>query len=163
MFQQLPPSSVLPGRGMRRQRGIACVEFAMFGMVLVILLTFPLFFSRYFMHYSVAQKAARDAAVYMARVPRADMRDHDVTMAAAALASEIVKAETAGLRPGKNYTPDVDVLCDNGPCGDGPPDTIQVHVRMIMYDDFFWRATTKLIGKDGMRNRAVVSMQYIGQ
>lgn len=157
MYQHLP-------RAPARQHGVAAVEFALFAMVLVVLLTVPLFFSRYFMHYTVAQKAARDAAIYVARIPVADMHDHNTAMAAANMAQDMVLAQTVSLRPGgRTNTIDIQVDCDAGPCGDGPPQEIEVHVRMVMYDDFFAKFTTKLIGKTGVRIRATAKTRYVGQ
>lgn len=156
MIKQRPASPA-------RQRGLALVEFAMCGLLLVTLLTFPLFFSRYFMHYTVAQKAARDAAIYMARLPQADMKNADFTHAAEDVATDMATAQMASLRPGRSNSLDFGVTCDDGPCGDGVPDRVRVHVRMRVYDDFFWMATTRLIGDEGVRIRASVQMDYIGQ
>lgn len=148
----------------QRQQGIAAVEFALFGLILAVLLTFPVIFSRYLMHYTVAQKAARDAAVYFSRLPLADLKSHDLTMAASALGNDMMAAQTPSLRPGgPNNTIDIYITCDNGPCGDGPPEFIEAHVRMRMYDDFFKKTTTRLIGKDGIRLRGSARMRYIGQ
>lgn len=156
MIKQRPASPA-------RQHGLAAVEFAMFGLLLVTLLTVPLFFSRYFMHYTVAQKAARDAAIYMARLPQADMKDAALTHAAAAMAAEMATAQITSLRPGRTNFVDVGVTCDDGPCVDGVPNRVRVHVRMRMYDDYFGMATYKLIGTEGVRLRTSVQMDYIGQ
>ena len=42
----------------------------------------PFFYARYFWHYTVAQKSARDAAVFMARLPLKDMEDRNRRLAA---------------------------------------------------------------------------------
>lgn len=86
--------------GKRRQKGVAAVEFAVILPVLVTLLFVPVFFARVFMHYSVAEKAAHSAALYLSSIPRMEMGDQDKALDAVDIASQIVDITIDELNPG---------------------------------------------------------------
>lgn len=123
--------------GSRRQHGSAAVELAVLLPVLVAFLIFPFFFARYYWHYTVAQKAAQDAARYLSTITAQEMRSGPLSQAAAAAASEIAMAELAELNPG-HASPSVSIYCDTLVCsgvGAAPlPQTVKVHVAMDMFD-----------------------------
>jgi hypothetical protein len=149
--------------GQRQQRGLAFVEFAIVLPVIIMLITFPIFFCRVFAHYSVIQKAAHDAAVYFATVPLADMKDFNRADAARDAAEAIIAEEVAELRPGAGSGANFVVLCDGGPCGSGKPEQISVQIRMRMYDDYFYFLTWPVVGDDGVLVSAAVTLAYLGQ
>ena len=146
----------------RKQAGVAAVEFAIILPVIVILITFPIFFARLFMHYSVAQKAAHDAAIYLSNIPLAEMSDYDRSLDAADVAAAIATEELAELRPGKGKKAVIQVQCDGGPCGTATPVDITVHVRMRMYDDLFNYWTWDAVGSAGIQLNAQATARYVG-
>ena len=152
------------GRGRQRQAGIAAVEFAVILPILIILLTFPIFFGRIFMNYSVVQKAAHDAALYYSGIPQSEMDSSTVSREAEAVAESIALAETAEIAAssGSGGPPVIEVLCDGGPCGTGRPKEISIHIRMRMYDDFFNDFTWLAVGSNGILIESKVVMPYVG-
>lgn len=76
------------------QRGAVAVEAAVIILfVLLPLIAFCLFFGRYFLYYTVAQKAAHDAALYLSNAPLNEIKA--VGSPAVVLANTIIAAETA--------------------------------------------------------------------
>src|SRR4051812_38658701 len=134
----------LTSRILRRQRGGVAVEMAVLLPILVMLLAFPLLLGRIFWHYSVAQKAAHDAARYLSSVPYAEMNNPSRSQSAASLARDIVLAETAELTPGGAFPVSIGITCDDGPCDYGVPTTVTVLVRVRMFDPFFGNFTWAL-------------------
>ncbi|MES2018719.1 MAG: TadE/TadG family type IV pilus assembly protein [Pseudomonadota bacterium] len=155
------PVDPAPGRR-ARQRGVAAVEFAVILPVLLVLLAFPIIFGRAFMHYSVAQKAAHDAARYLSSIPLVEMQDPTRVSEAEAIARQIVADETAELNPGHGFPVNVTVQCDSLACGFGLPAVVTVSVRMRMFDDYFNDLTWMVVGEEGISLRANVSMAYVG-
>ena len=153
----------LPVRARRRQRGVAAVEAAVLLPLLLVLLVFPLFFGRIFWHYAVLQKAAHDAARYLATVPLVEMNNPARGPLAADLARAIATTETAELYAGENSPVSITVLCDDGNCDAGLPATVSVLARTRMYDPFFGSVTKPIFGEDGLLLRAKVVMRYVGQ
>lgn len=150
----------------RAQRGVAAVEFAVILPVLVMLLALTLFFGRFFWHYTVAQKAAHDAAIILANATRleigtskADNGDVEVAKFAESVAAE----ETAELYTGQGR-PRIDIYCDGLDCiGEGVPSQVKVVVRMKMFDVFFGGYTGDLGGIDGIWIHAEVQVPYVGK
>lgn len=154
-----------PIRKSRRQRGVAAIEMAIILPLLVILLTFPIFFCRAFLYYSVAQKAAHNAAMYLATVPKLEMQDNNKSAAASDMATEIVEATIAELSPGALGGIGVSIQCDNGPCGVGavPNGLITVDLRITMYDEFFPYFTWVVLGDGPLILDASATVRYVGQ
>lgn len=145
-----------------RQRGSAAVELALILPVLVIFLTYPVFYASVFWHYTVAQKAAKDAARYLSTVSAQEMRSKKLAPAAAAIALEIATTEIAELAPGSVIdTPEV--YCDGGLCkgvtGGALPKTVHVKITFDMYDTWFGVAYT---GRYGLQIQSYVTMRYVG-
>lgn len=149
----------------RRQRGSAAVECAVIVPVLALLLGGVFFFGRVFWHYTVAQKAAHDAAIIVANsskqeisASKPDLSDVEI----AKLAKAVAVLEMAELNPGFG-PPRPEVYCDDFPCvGDGVPRQIRVSIRMQMYDIFFSQLTDAIGGSDGMWLRVDVRIPYVG-
>lgn len=132
--------------GARRQRGLAAVELAFIMPIFLLLLALPLYFGRVFWHYTVAQKAAHDAARYMSSVSLSELKDPTRIAHVVALATDIVTAETAELNPG-TYPPSITVLCDGLACaGFTTPATVTVGVQLYMDDIFFSDITSSVLG-----------------
>jgi hypothetical protein len=145
----------------KAQQGIAAVEMAvLLPLVLVVLLTVPLYFGRCFYHYTAMQKAAHDAARYLSTVSIADMRNPSRGDDAAAVASFIAHQETLDLSPGGIYPIGVTTLCwPAGSCNLGVPTSVQVVVSTRMFDPIFG---TSFAGDAGLILIANYQMTYVG-
>lgn len=121
-----------------RQRGVAAVEFAVILPLLVlVLLAAPLSMGRILWHYTVAQKAAHDAARYLATVPDGEMRTPALAPLAVQVARDIAEAELADLNPGPTL-PAVSILCNGINCtGAASPTTVHVNVLIEVSDPIF--------------------------
>lgn len=144
-----------------RQRGVAAVEAAVLLPVLILFITFPIFFARCYWHYTVAQKAAQDAARYLSSVPAQEMRSKKLAKAAAAVALDIARREIAELAPGTAID-DPQIYCDQSLCGTFPgkvPNTVHVLLNFGMVDTGFGVVDT---GRYGFQITADVTMRYVG-
>jgi hypothetical protein len=153
----------------RRSRGGVAVEFAILLVtVLPPLLAGVLFFGRYFWHYTVAEKAARDTARFVAAASPAELKTTGpgATPPIVAAAKSIGDAEVAELNPG-TYPAAVAVLCDGLPCfAHRPvPQSVTVWVSMSMEDPFL-SAFSKAFSGSGdaltIPLDAAVTMSYVG-
>jgi len=145
-----------------RQDGVAAVEAAIILPILVLFLTFPIFYARCFWHYTAAQKAAQDAARYLASVPAAEMRSKVLAKNAADIAIEIARREIAELSPG-SIMENPQIYCDDIHCGSVPgrlPTTVHVFLNFGMIDTFFGAVDT---GRYGLQITADVKMRYVGR
>jgi Flp pilus assembly protein TadG len=145
----------------RFERGAAAVEFAILATVMLALLTVPMFFARCFWHYTVIQKAAHDAAWYLATVPKNDMKNSAKAIDAAKVANYIASAEVAELSPGSDsYPPIVTIDCRPAGCGSGTPTSVYVRVTVNMFDPIF---NVSFVGSDeGFRIYAESEINYVG-
>lgn len=144
----------------KRQFGIAAVELALVLPVLVLLMTGALLGGRLFWHYTVAQKAAHDAARYMATIPANDMRSPARAEYAADIAHEIAVQETSDLK--LRDKPVTLVQCGAYECRGGAvlPETVRVRVEMHVHDDIFNIQPPR--GSDGWFIWAEITMPYPG-
>jgi len=145
----------------KRQRGAAAIELALILPILVTLLTFPFFYARCFWHYTAAQKAAQDAARYMATVPMAEMRSKKLASAAQKIAEDIALIEIAELSPGKAFDPP-QITCDGLACGNSTgklPNKVRAYISFGMADTMFGVVDT---GRYGLLITADVTMRYAG-
>jgi hypothetical protein len=155
-----PNSRRLPGSP-HRQRGIAAVEAAIMIPILIVFLTFPIFYARCYWHYTVAQKAAQDAARYLSSVPALEMQSKKLAKAAAAVSLEIAQREIAELAPGTSID-DPQVYCDAVLCGSVAgkvPSTVHVFINFGIVDNIFGVVDT---GRYGIQITADVTMRYVG-
>ena len=144
-----------------RQHGAAAVELALVLPILIVFLTFPLFYARCFWHYTVAQKAAQDAASYLSMVPASEMRSPDLAAAATNVALEIARREMAELAPGTTIR-QPQVKCDGVDCGFFPgksPEKVRVVITFGMVDTIFGLIET---GRYGLLITADVTLRYVG-
>ena len=151
----------LPPPLKKRQGGTAAVEAALILPILVVFLTVPIYYARCFWHYTVAQKAAQDAARYLSQVSAAEMRSRRLAQAAGNLALEIAQREIAELSPGSAIDPPI-VQCDYLPCGSligRPPTTVRVFITFSMHDNIFGSVPD---GRYGLVITADASMRYVG-
>lgn len=148
-----------------RERGAAAVELALILPVLVLFLTVPLFFARYYMHYSVAQKAARDAARYLSSVQPAEMLTPTSPIGeieAAKLAKSLSYTETEELSPGPGGI-FIEAQCDGLTCiGKAVPSTVRVTVTIQFTDTVFPIFTSEYVA-DPLWIVGDVSMPYARQ
>lgn len=146
-----------------RARGASAVELALLLPVFMILLMFPIFFGRVYWHYTVAQKAAQDAARYLSSVSYQEMRSSRLAPAAAAIARQIAEIEMAELSPG-GERPEVGIYCGTSNCtglGSRPaPTYVRVEIRINVFDTMFGVVDT---GRYGLPITVNVSMPYVGQ
>lgn len=161
-------------RKSKRQRGAVAVEAAIVIPVLLIVMAVPLYLARFFWHYTTAQKAAHDAALYLSRVSQIEMKTivpSTGEVAAASLARQIAAMEMSELNTGNN-PPNPQVLCGYpvnatttswAPCdGLTIPTTVKVSVRMYVTDPFFSNFTSYYAGDGGLFIWAEAPMQYVG-
>lgn len=152
--------------GARRQRGVAAIEFSIILPLMMVLIAFTFYFGRMFWHYTVAHKAAHDAAtiVAMARLAEigAKKSDHG-EIEISKLAYRVAMNEVAELNPGMGLPPLVEVRCDGYQCiGDKVPKEISVMVRMEMFNTFLPGYVNQVAGDDSFWFYAEVRMPYVG-
>lgn len=149
-------------------RGVAAVELAVWLPFLVLLLGAGLFLGRFFWHYTVAQKAAHDAARFLASATVTEMRAPPVGGGSdnpvAAIARKIANEEIAELRPGGPYSPHVNVLCDVIYSCDGQfvPKKVTVSIQISVTDIFFPNLTYSMLNTDSLLIQAGVTTNYVG-
>jgi hypothetical protein len=157
----------------RRQRGAAAVELALLIPVLLVLLTAPLLLAWYFWHYTVAQKAAHDAALFLSRASLLEMRTlgPNGQVPSTLIARSIADQELAQLGLGTNV-PAPSVECEYA----GVPNTsfrdcsgveTPVGVKVSIVIPLTAPILPDLIGLyagegDGLLVKADIRMTYVG-
>lgn len=145
----------------RRETGAAAIELALLLPIFIGFLMMPIFLSKTLWHYTVAQKAAQDAARYLSTVSRAEMMSPRLAEEAGDLAIEIARRELAELAPSSAIT-GPRAYCDANVCGDLAegtlPRTVRVNLLFSMSDplgliDFGWY---------GLQITANHTMRYVG-
>lgn len=129
-------------RTKQKEGGSAAVELAvLLTLILMPLLAGALFFGRFFWHYTVAEKAAQDAARFLASASPVEMKTQSPAGGPyiAGAARALALAEIAELNPGSTI-PEVWVNCGGGPCvavkNSALPQTVSVYVTMTIEDPF---------------------------
>jgi hypothetical protein len=146
---------------MKRQRGSVAIELAVLFPILLMFVALPIFYSRCLWHYTVAQKAAQDAARYLATLPKAEMTSPALASAAAARATEIARREIAELAPGSDIIGPI-AHCDTTDCGflfpaGTLPTTVKVNLWFTMSDPWF-----DIVLWNEIAITATVTMNYVG-
>lgn len=144
-----------------RERGAAAVELALVLPILLVVMAPLILYARYMWHYTVAQKAAQDAARYMSTVSVVEMKSKKLTVFARSIAAEIARREVADLAPGEAIS-SVDVLCDTHVCGSttgSVPTTVNVFLSFHLTDTIF----NMYMGPYGIPIEANVTMRYVGK
>ena len=151
----------------KRQAGVAAVELALLLPILVPFLTLGFFTVSILWHYTMAQKAAQDAARYLSTLSQAEITNPTLASAAGALAQQIVMRELA------DFSPDIapvhpqmfckassvdPVLCGNGTASAELPIAVQVNFSFAMFDPSGFVDT----GWYGLTITATHTMRYVG-
>lgn len=121
------------------QRGAVAVELAFTLPIFLILLVTVLATGRLLWHYTVAHKAAQDAARYLSTISVQEMRDPGLTPAAVNVARRIAQIELEDLHLEADKL-EIDILCGNGNCtgvrSQPLPGNVRVIVRIYFSDVF---------------------------
>jgi hypothetical protein len=162
---------LFPRLARKSERGSVAVEAAVcIGFILIPVLAIVLLLGRYFWYYTVAQKAAHDAALYMASSPLSEIKS---TKGAAGLASDIIGWETGDLDASASATLTPTVLCGYklgfssdtqwlNCSGALTPVGVRTGVVMTVTDPFLSPVTNAIWGSDGVPIVAIASMNYVG-
>jgi Flp pilus assembly protein TadG len=157
----------------RQERGSVAIELAAVLPVLLLILVMPLFYARVFWYYSVAEKAAHDAARFLSSATQAEMRtlgDSGVEARVATIAQWIAATETEMLVPVMERRI-ILIQCGYGSgsslsfvsCSDNvAPSVVRVYVSMRMYDDLFSEFTSALYPEEGLHLNSDITMRYVG-
>jgi len=147
------------------QHGIAAIEAVLVIPVLLALLAGITFFGRYTWHYTAAQKAAHDAARYLATVSQREMKTPGLGGTVAPvlqIAQNIAALETAELHPGP-YPPYILVLCQPVQCtGFSVPSRVRVMIQMELTDDIFTPISQLFLGDAQLPLSVDVTLPYVG-
>ena len=145
-----------------RARGSVAVEAAIALVLFIPFLTLPVFYAKTFWHYTAVQKAAQDAARFLAGVPRQHMRSPRLAADDAQTAMKIAQIEMSELNPG-HEVPTIEMFRGTSACngtGTRPlPTSVRVLIKMNMYDTIFGLAST---GRYGLPLTADVTFPYLG-
>lgn len=161
MIPMIPSPRSLLKPPSRRAQGSAAIEVALLLPILFIVLAPLILYARYMWHYTVAQKAAQDAALYMSTITAAEMKSRTLASYAKEIAIEIARREVAELAPGESIV-DADVICDTNTCGfkaGAVPKTVTVSVAFNLLDTVF----NTYLGPYGLPVQASVTMRYAGK
>lgn len=151
-----PPGAALDRS---RQGGIAAVELALVLPVFLLLLLLPAVLGRAFYYNTVAQKAAHDAALYLAAVRQMDITSPARASQEMLVAQAILAAET----PGMQFYASPTLQCDNLNCGAATaPGLIHVVLQLTLPADFFNDYAADNAGFYGMVVTADVTVPYVG-
>jgi Flp pilus assembly protein TadG len=154
-------------RSARRQAGGAAVEFALLLPLLVPFLTLGFFTVSILWHYTMAQKAAQDAARYLSTLSQAEITNPALASAAGALAKQIVMRELEEISPASelteiltycDVTTVVSITCGGGAATATPPASVQVHFSILMFDPLGLVDT----GWYGLKITANHTIRYVG-
>jgi Flp pilus assembly protein TadG len=137
----MPIPRIACRRARRPQRqssaGVAAIEMVVILTFLVTVLIVPLYLGRYFYHYTLAQKAVQNAAIYLARVPVADIANPLRAAPVTAVANQMV-AEMLAEVAASDIPPTIIVQCGQFFCtGLEKPATVTIGVLMPVDDIFF--------------------------
>jgi hypothetical protein len=154
----------------RNQRGSVSIEAAVtITFVLIPLLSFVLLFGRYFWYYTIAQKAAHDASVYLAAAPVADITSNN----AREIARKIMDDGLADIDEATRSTGGFDVFClfptpypgtvSPGFCSDGRPAAVKAYISMKVSDPFLSPITESVMGFEALPIKAGVTLPYVGR
>lgn len=144
-----------------RQAGVAAVEFALLVPIVIGFLTLGFFTASIFWHYTMAQKAAQDAARYLSTVSAAEMMNPASAKAAGDLAQEIIRREIAELSP-ESQIGSLETFCDTSNCGGKLPGTLPTIVRVNFSISMFDPSGLIDVGWYGLPITANYTMRYVG-
>ena len=121
-----------------KQNGTSAIELAILLSATMILMPAVALLAMVFFQYSVLKEATRDAAMYMATIPHAAMRDEAERGRAVAVAQRIVNdaAVEAGMTGLTTVEPAL-VLCENRQCTKVYPKSVDVTGVFTIEDTYF--------------------------
>lgn len=154
-----PPAAVR--RSKKYQAGAAAVECALLLPIVIAFLTLGFFTASIFWHYTMAQKAAQDAAHYLSTVSASEMMTPASALAAGNLAQEIIRREIAEVSPSSQIG-GLETFCDNSHCGFKLPGTVPATVRVNFSISMFDPSGFVDTGWYGLPITANYSMRYVG-
>lgn len=157
----------------RCQDGVAAVEFALLLVGMILLMALVLLFGRLCWHYTVALKAAHDAALVVASARKTEItaQPADGTeVAIAKVARSIAQTEVAQLyagvdpaAPGTKVVAFISIACDYSACGGVTvPGEITVVVAIRMFNVFTLGYINAAMGEEPYLITATVKMKYAG-
>jgi hypothetical protein len=157
----------------RSEKGVVAIELASVLFVFIILLSLLLFWARVFWYYSMAHKAAHDAARFLSRATPSEMQTYGSNYSEAPVAGVarwIVESELGVLRPVMRPMW-VYVECGNrngtgtmtyGNCGSRVPEMVRVHMELGFSDDLLPTMLLEFFGQDQITLDPDVAMRYVG-
>lgn len=148
----------------RTSQGSVAVEMAIITPIFLLLLSVPIFYARVFWYYSVAEKAAHDAARYLSSVTPAEMQTtgtgFDETKIVA-VARWIAQEELREIVPATDGVP-IDIICQPGPCGSVVPNTVQVRIAIAVHDQVLGDLWPENMPASNLVLHSDVTMRYVG-
>jgi len=149
----------------RSAKGSIAVEMALILPLFLILLAGPLYLARAAWFYSVGQKAAHDAARYIATATQAELRIPGGGFneaRVAAIARWIAQQELGEIVP---FTDGIliTILCDGDVCGVQTPTKVRTSVQIALHDDLLGDLTMDYLGSADMAMNSEVTMRYVAQ
>lgn len=148
-------------RSKKHQAGVAAVECALLLPILLAFLMFGFFTASIFWHYTMAQKAAQDAARYLSTVSASEMMTPASAQAAGSLAQEIIRREIAEVSPSAQIG-NLETFCDTSNCGGKLPGTVPTTVRVNFSISMFDPSGLIDTGWYGLPITANYTMRYVG-
>lgn len=154
----------------RNQKGSVAIEAALtISFILVPLLFFVLLFGRYFWYYTVAQKAAHDASLYLATAPVADITSNNAREIARTIMADSLADIDATTRSTESFdmfclfpTPYPGIISPNF-CSAGRPAAVKASILMTVNDPFLSPITESVVGHEGLPISAGVTLPYVGR
>jgi cbb3-type cytochrome oxidase subunit 3 len=160
-------------RRRRSEEGVVAIELASVLFLFILLLSLLLFWARVFWYYSMAHKAAHDAARYLSRATPAEIQTFGSGYSeapAAGVARWIVESELGVLRPlmrpmwvyvecgARNGTGTMTY----GYCGSRVPEMVRVHMELGFSDALLPTMLLEFFGQDQITLDPDVAMRYVG-
>jgi len=153
----------------QRQRGSVAVECAIILPIFIAITAALLLFGRVLWHYTVVQKAAHDAARFLATASYQEMKPGygGSEVPAALVAQSIARQELADLAPGGGI--DVVIQCQSvssqswGRCnGFEVPKMVMAYVEISIIDPFFGAYTSVFNFGRPIYFKAMMATEYVG-
>jgi hypothetical protein len=150
------------GAGECRSRGFAMVELALLLTVFLFCLPCLMVAGQVALHHIVLQKAAYQAARYMATVPRPQMLAAGGASQAIGVADALARqtALAAGLPPLPGGADGVEIFCMTAACSNPGPNVIQVRLTGVV-DSGIWQGyASTMLGGPSYSFQVVVELPY---
>lgn len=157
----------------RKEEGSVAIELSSILFVFIILLSLLLFWGRVFWYYSMAQKAAHDAARYLARATPLEMQTRGsggTEAPVAGVARWIVESELGVLRPVMDPlwvyvecgTRSGTGILSYGNCGAKVPEMVRVRMELGFAEGILPSMLLEFFGQSALTLEPDVAMRYVG-